>query len=188
MSAVTEGLAGSGWPAAVRLLARWLDQRERIDVLLDTLPRSLAGPERARCQNLVLGVVRHYGRIDAALGRLVAHPPRFLTRAVLFVVGYELIEASGAAAEEGRAAKIVHHAVEQSKTLASPAESRLVNAVGRKLAAALANPPPSARAGASVEELAEYFSHPDWLIRNWLAQFGPEPTRALLEWNQQPAS
>jgi 16S rRNA (cytosine967-C5)-methyltransferase len=39
----------------------------------------------------------------------------------------------------------------------------------------------------SADELAEYFSHPAWLVKNWLAQFGPESTRALLEWNQQPA-
>src|SRR5437868_6249138 len=127
MSAFPEEAPATGWAAAVRLLARWLDQRERVDALLDTLPKNLAGPERARCQNLVLGVVRHYGRVDGALARLVAHPPRFLTRAILFVLGYELIEA----ADAGRAAKIVHHAVEQTKTIASPAESRLVNAVGR---------------------------------------------------------
>jgi 16S rRNA (cytosine967-C5)-methyltransferase len=195
MSADPEGVVPAGWPAAVRLLARWLDLGERIDTLLDTLPKNLNGPERARCHNLVLGVVRHYGRIDATLARLVAHPPRFLTRAVLYVAGYELIEA-GATPEEGQAAKIVHHAVEQTKTIASPAESRLVNAVGRKLAAALAKPAPVAVAPtsskrspqATAEELAEYFSHPDWLVKSWLAQFGPEATRTLLEWNQQPAT
>lgn len=152
--------------------------------MLDTLPGSLKGAERARGQNLILGVVRHFGRLEQALGRLVPHPPRFLTRAVLFVAGYELIEAAGSPASEGRAAKIVHHAVEQTKSIASPAEARLVNAVVRKLAAALAAPPPAA--GATAEELAGYFSHPAWLVRSWLAQFGPENTRALLEWNQQP--
>lgn len=180
MSADAERVAPAGWPAAVRLLARWLDTADRIDALLDTLPKNLTGAERARCHNLVLGVVRHRGRIEAALNRLIAHPPRFLTRAVLFVVGYELIEAEG-----DRAAKIVHHAVEQTKSIASLAEARLVNAVGRKLANALARPVPPADAG--PEGLAEYFSHPAWLVRSWFAQFGPESTRALLEWNQQPA-
>src|SRR5437899_2953496 len=117
MSAAGEAVAPGGWPAAVRLLARWLDRRERIDALLDTLPAGLAGSERARCTNLVLGVVRHYGRLDAALGRLVPHPPRFLTRAVLFVAGYELIESADSPAAEGRTAKIVHHAVEQAKSI-----------------------------------------------------------------------
>jgi 16S rRNA (cytosine967-C5)-methyltransferase len=177
----------SSWPVAARLVARWLERRERIDALLETLPRTLGGPERARCQHLVLGVVRHFSRIEASLTRLVAHPPRFSTRAVLFVAGYELIEAAAdaGAAASGRVAKIVHHAVEQTKALSSPAEAKLVNAVVRKLAPLMAEPAPLATADAAA--LAEYFSHPEWLVRSWLAQFGAESTRALLEWNQQPA-
>lgn len=185
MTGVTAASPSGAWAVAVRLIARWLDRRERVDVLLDTLPAALRGPERARCQHLVLGVVRHFGRIDAALARVVAHPPRFVTRAVLLVTGFELIEA-GNEAPAGRGARIVHHAVEQTKTLASAAEARLVNAVARKLIEPMARPVPGAAAPA--EELAEYFSHPAWLIRSWLSQFGPEATRALLEWNQQPAT
>ncbi len=165
-------------------MARWLDRRERIDALLDTLPGSLTGTERARCQHLVLGVVRNFGRIDAALEKLVAHPPRFSTRAVLFIAGFELIEAAQDG-DDGRKAKIVHHAVEQTKTLSSPAEARLVNAVVRKLAGPMAQSAPVLNG--SAEELGEYFSHPAWLVRNWLAQFGPTATRQLLEWNQRPA-
>ena len=98
MSTAPESLPSSAWPAAARLVARWLDRHERIDALLDTLPRTLSGAERARCQHLVLGVVRHFGRIDVALGRLVAHPPRFSTRAILYIAGFELIEAAQAKA------------------------------------------------------------------------------------------
>ena len=36
--------------------------------------------------------------------------------------------------------------------------------------------------------LAEYFSHPDWLVKRWLVDFGADATRKLLEWNQQPAT
>jgi len=130
-------------------------------------------------------VVRHFGRIEEALNRLIAHPPRFSTRAVLFIAGFEFIESGNKSVEEGMVAKIVHHAVEQTKRLASPAEARLVNAVSRKLAVELVAPPPPKLA--TTEVLAEYFSHPDWLVRRWLAQFGADATRALLEWNQQPA-
>lgn len=185
MSAVQERLVPGAWAAAVRLLARWLDRGERIDTLLDTLPTDLTPAERARCQHLVMGVVRHFGRIDAALARTVAHPPRFITRAILFVAGFELIESGKDGAQDGRAAKIVHHAVEQTKSLASPAEARLVNAVVRKLTPLALEAPPAADVAA--ERLAEYFSHPEWLVRSWLAQFGAQATRALLEWNQKPA-
>ncbi|MBL9189227.1 MAG: RsmB/NOP family class I SAM-dependent RNA methyltransferase [Opitutaceae bacterium] len=184
MTAAPRPPAPKAWPAAASLIARWLDRRERVDQLLESLPRTLAAAERARCQHLVMGVVRHYGRIDAALGRLVAHPPRFATRAVLFIAGFELIDAIGDG-DDARVAKIVHHAVDQAKSLASAAEAKLVNAVVRKLATALAEPAPTLTLSAG--ELGEYFSHPSWLVQIWLNQFGPESTRALLEWNQRPA-
>ena len=176
----------AAWNAAVRLLARWLDQGERIDALLDTLPPTLGSADRARCQHLVLGVVRHFGRLEVALERLVAHPPRFTTRAALCVAGFELIESANEPAADGRVAKIVHHAVEQTKYLASPAEARLVNAVIRKLVPAMIAPPPAK--DAPPAQLAEYFSHPEWLVRGWFAQFGADATRAVLEWNQHPAT
>ena len=186
MSAAIDARRPVAWPTAARLIGRWLERSERLDTLLDTLPADLVGSERARCQHLVFGVVRHFGRIEAALTQLMAHPPRFTTRGVLFVAGFELIDASDKPVADGIVAKIVHHAVEQTKTLASPAEAKLVNAVVRKLAVALASTAP--RAGAEPAQLAEYFSHPEWLVRAWLAQFGPEATRSLLEWNQQPAT
>jgi 16S rRNA (cytosine967-C5)-methyltransferase len=177
-------LVKSSWGEAAGLLTRWLGGGERIDRLMESVPAALPGPERARCQRLVFGVVRHAGRLEAALRRRVAHLPRFETRAILLLAGFELLEAG--TDEPGRAARIVHHAVEQAKGRASAAEARLVNAVARRLAEDLAaqRPPPE---GAPAAALAEYFSHPEWLVRRWLGQFGPGPTRALLEWNQQPA-
>lgn len=129
--------------------------------------------------------MRHFGRLDAAVRRLVPHAPRFPTRAVLLVAGYELLDGAAGPVEDGLVAKIVHHAVEQAKGLASPAEARLVNAVVRKLAPVLAAPPPPKLAPAEV--LADYFSHPVWLVQRWLLAFGADATRKLLEWNQQPA-
>ncbi len=173
----------TAWTAAAGLLARWLGHRERIDRLMEQLPSSLGGADRARCQHLVYGVVRHAGRIEAALDRIVAHPPRFGTRAMLFLAGFELIEDG---ADVGRAARIVHHAVGQAKVRASAAEGRLVNAVARKLAEALPlqDMPP---VGASAAALSEYYSHPLWLVKRWLGQHGDAATHALLEWNQRPA-
>lgn len=81
--------------------------------------------------------------------------------------------------------KIVHHAVEQTKALASPSEARMVNAVVRKLAPALVAAAPASNAEGAT--LGEFFSHPSWLVERWLNQFGPDATRKLLEWNQQPA-
>jgi len=205
----TTHLKKGAWESAVRLLTRWLEQHERVDALLAASPAGLSAIERARCQYAVYGVIRHFGRLQAALDELIAHSPRFATRAILLLAGYELIEAAtsapawaagaGASPEAdsqsgeitsdadftGQVAKIVHHAVEQAKQLTSPAEARLVNAVVRKLVPLMAAPPPPKLAGPEV--LARYFSHPEWLVRRWLLQLGAESTRRLLEWNQSTA-
>lgn len=167
---------------AVMLLTRWLENHERADALLEDLPATMSGSERGRCQSLLFGVLRNLGRIDAHLETFLQRPPRARLRAILLVAGYELIEGG----DEHHAARVVHHAVEQAKTLASEAEARLVNAVVRKLSGALEADvvPPKL---ATAEALAAYFSHPDWLVRRWLTQFGAAATRQLLEWNQHPS-
>jgi 16S rRNA (cytosine967-C5)-methyltransferase len=170
------------WALAVQLLVRWLDNHERVDALLDSLPRTLGRAERGRCQHLLFGAVRHLGRIEAVFTPLLARPPRSTVKAMLLVAGYELIEGG----EDGHAARVVHHAVEQAKTLASAPEAKLVNAVVRKIALALAAQAEPGKL-APAEELAAYYSHPQWLVKRWLAQFGAEATRALLDWNQKPA-
>jgi len=166
----------------VRLLVRWLDLNERVDALLESLPRELPRAERARMQSLLFGAVRHLGRIEDHLAPLLAKPPRTKLRAILLLAGCELIEGG----PEGHVARVVHHAVEQTKTLASPSEARLVNAVVRKLATALETeeaPGPQA----SAHALARFYSHPAWLVDRWWVQFGAGPTRDLLAWNQRPA-
>lgn len=187
--AFQSGRRVAAWPEAAWAVAHWLGERERSDALLEHLSEELTGVERARCQHLVYGVIRHHGRLEALVRPLVTHPPRPIVQAVLRVAGYELLEALAPdpAGGEGAVAKIVHHAVEQTKALASPSEARLVNAVVRRLASALAAQTVPPRL-APAETLAAFFSHPVWLVQRWLAQLGAEATRSLLEWNQQPGA
>jgi 16S rRNA (cytosine967-C5)-methyltransferase len=162
----------SGWVAAAGLVERWLARSERVDALLEGLATNLGAVERARAQHLFYGVVRWASRLEAALAGLMTHAPRTKVKAVLLIAGFELLEEGTAAAQ------IIHHAVERAKSVASPKEARLVNAVARKLAARLAEPP---------ADLATEFAHPEWLVARWTKQFGAATTRQLLEWNQRPA-
>jgi 16S rRNA (cytosine967-C5)-methyltransferase len=181
-SSEREGVS-SPWSAAVKLLTQWIEAGDRADTLLESMPKNLAGQDRARTQSLLFGAIRHYGRLNHYLQQLVAREPRPRLRAILLVAGFEIIEGG----DEHHLARVVHHAVEQAKTLASEAEARLVNAVVRKLGAVLAAEQVPPRL-APAEVLANYFSHPEWLVKRWLTQFGAGPTRALLEWNQRPAT
>ncbi|MBM3872245.1 MAG: RNA methyltransferase [Verrucomicrobia bacterium] len=168
------------WAAAVRLLIRWLDRAERADALLESLPRTLSPAERARVQHLFLGVLRHLSRLEREINRRIPRPPRVRVKALLLTAGFELIEGG----EEGHVARVVHHAVDQAKRLASASEARLVNAVVRRMAEGLAEPLPT---DAAVGSLAQRFSHPEWLVARWLRAFGPEATQRLLELHQTPA-
>ncbi len=163
----------SGWVAAAELVERWQARSERVDALLEGLAPSLAAQERARAQHLFYGVVRWATRLEAALAGLMTREPRGKVKAVLMIAGFELLEGG-----PDLTAKVIHHAVERAKGVASPKEAGLVNAVARKMAAKLAETP---------ADLATELAHPEWLVARWTRQFGKETTRKLLEWNQQPA-
>src|SRR3954469_15050001 len=125
-----------GWAAAAGLTELWLAKAERVDTLLEGLPASLTSQDRARAQQLFYGVVRWSNRLEAALEGLMTHPPRSKVRAILLIAGFELLEGGAELT-----AKVIHHAVEKAKTLASPKEAGLVNAVARKMAPRLAATP-----------------------------------------------
>jgi 16S rRNA (cytosine967-C5)-methyltransferase len=59
--------------------------------------------------------------------------------------------------------------------------------VGRRLWEALSSQPEPGRF-APPHAIAEYYSHPEWLVRRWLAEFGADATRRLLVWNQTPGA
>jgi 16S rRNA (cytosine967-C5)-methyltransferase len=178
----------SGWVAAAGLVERWLARSERVDALLEGLAPNLASQERARAQHLFYGVVRWASRLEAGLAGLMTREPRGKVKAVLMIAGFELLELetggpstplrTGKEQKEGGVAKVIHHAVERAKGVASPKEAGLVNAVARKMAARLAETP---------GDLATELAHPEWLVARWTRQFGAATTRQLLEWNQQPA-
>lgn len=176
----------SAWVEAIGLVHRWLEKSERVDDLMGNAHQGLDFVERARVQHLVFGTVRHHLRLAAILGRRLSHPPRHRVLAILLVAGFELIDAYSGPDTEGQIAKVVHHAVEQSKRLVAPQELKLINAVLRRVSEELGfDKVPGPLSPAPL--LAAYFSHPEWMVKRWFALFGAKATRAFLEWNQSPA-
>lgn len=161
----------TGWDAAVLLTEAYLTSDRKADQLLDELPVNFIGERRATCQSLFLGALRHGHRTRAALKGLLRKKAKPGVEAILLVTGYELLEA-----ESERHPKIIHHAVERSKALVNRFEQGFLNAVLRKLPAALALISPD-------KAPAAYFSHPEWLVARWQKEF-PEDYTRLLEWNQ----
>ncbi len=166
-------LPANAWDAAVFLMEGYLSANLKSDQILEHLPSGFIGPARARCQSLFLGALRHGHRTRKACQPLLRKAARSRVEAILLVAGYELYREP-----VEQHPKIVHHAVERSKSLVHAGEQGFLNAVLRQL-------PGQLQALDVPGDLAARHSHPDWLVTHWLEIFGKGATTALLKWNQQ---
>jgi len=165
--------SANAWDAAVMLVEAYFTRNLKADQVLNLLPDNFSGQRRASCQSLFLGALRHGHRSQSAFKPLLRKSPKPTVEAILLVAGYEFYSEP-----EERHPKIVHHAVERSGKLVNRFEKGFLNAILRKLPAAIA----------SIDEAttpADFHSHPDWLVKRWLNEFGDERTHALLRWNQK---
>ena len=161
----------NGWEAAACLLAEYRERPRKSNELLEKLPFASGSAERSYAQYLFLGALRHGHRTQHILRQFIRKTPRTETEAVLLIAGFELYDSP-----KEKHPKIVHNAVEKAKGILSQAESRLINAVLRKL--------PDAFAAIKPNDKATFHSHPDWLVEHWTEEVGANATQSLLLWNQ----
>ncbi|MGK0176387.1 MAG: 16S rRNA (cytosine967-C5)-methyltransferase [Lentimonas sp.] len=161
------------WEIAVKTTEAYLTKNVKANQLLDSLPKDFSSRERATCQALFLGALRNGHRVDSVLQPFIQRKPRRLIEAIIFVTGYEILSSP-----VEKIPKIIHYAVEGSKQLIREPETRLLNALLRKLPDALNTVHPDNRPDI-------YFSHPKWLFKRWNKTFGLPTTLKLMEWNQK---
>jgi 16S rRNA (cytosine967-C5)-methyltransferase len=138
----------------------------------------LLADARPATRELVLGSLRWRLTLDHLLKPHLRQPLASLDAPLRAVLRIGLYEATRMGTP---AAVAVSEAVRVAKLLA-PRGSGLVNAVLRR---AVAGPWP-APDDESIP-LSIRYSHPPWLVDRWQATMGPEPTRAALDADQQPA-
>ncbi|MGJ3241548.1 MAG: RsmB/NOP family class I SAM-dependent RNA methyltransferase [Opitutales bacterium] len=171
-----------GWESAVLSYENWLSGGDQADAPNSLPEKEIRSQERRRCQHLFWGAIRQHRRIQAYIDEVVPRPPGRRIGSLLAIALFDLLDTARTRPE--RCPKVVHHAVDRGRHLASPKESGLVNAVLRR---ALREDWPLAPEPGDPNAWGLYFSHPDAWVDRWLQTFGPEPTRDLLRWNQQPA-
>lgn len=148
-----------------------------LDEALDRF--ALDGRDRALATELVYGVTRRRATLDWALGQVSNRPLDELNpwvRNILRQGAYQLMYLPRIPAPA-----VVHEAVELAKVRGHAGVAAFVNGVLRGLLRRLPNLefPPAAQDPAG--HLAVAYSQPRWLVERWLAQFGPDETRDLLE-------
>ena len=141
-------------------------------------------PERGWIRHLVYGTMRLRGRIDHILSRFCARSLGELDPDVITALrmgAYQILEMGGVPAYAA-----VSEAVEHVKGTRSRAASGLVNAVLRKVARARTDASSFPDPEEDLEGyLSTWGSHPRWLVDRWIAAFGGDGARALVEANNR---
>lgn len=168
---------------AVSIVERTLVSRAPVDAELAALASSFDERDQALLREIVFGTLRWLKRLDhvvvAASGRTFEQiQPALLP--VLRVATYQLLFLDRVPAHA-----IVSEAVDEALRRSHKGAAGFVNAVLRRVAARPDRAAWPIATTDAVERLAVESSHPEVLVRRWLAQYGEPATRALLEANNR---
>jgi 16S rRNA (cytosine967-C5)-methyltransferase len=171
---------------ASEILLRVDTRKAYADILLDhALNRSgLDTRDQALLTEVVYGTLRWRGTIDARLSLHMGRPLseadpllRNLLRATLYqIIFLDKIPAYAA----------VNEAVEIAKSRGAKAAG-FVNAVLRSFLRHDSQTAEAAPRDQAPDALAEEFSHPRWLVKLWLADFGADGAKSLMRANNERA-
>jgi len=172
---------------ASEILFKVDNQNAYADILLDqTLNATrLNEPDRALLTELTYGTLRWRGKIDARLNEQLHRPltdTDAFVRNLLRVTVYQLLFL-----DKIPDYAAVNDAVELAKTQRGGKTAGFVNGVLRNLLRREHFAAMSTSADHSVEALAAELSHPDWLVRRWIDEFGRSEACALMRANNQRA-
>jgi 16S rRNA (cytosine967-C5)-methyltransferase len=151
------------------------------ELLHSSFTAQLSPADHRLTTELVMGVLRWRASLDAAIARASALPIPKLDPQILIALrlgAYQL-----------RFLERIppHAAIDESVELVKRARKRsaapFVNAVLRKLLS-LPHQEPSSPAKSAID-LAEHYSHPEWLVARWVKAFGLDSAEKICEYNQQ---
>lgn len=158
---------------ALDALAEWEDTSRYAADLLDDFARRrrLSPPDRGLAQDLLFGVIRNLYLLDGLIERFRRGSIKGATQNLLRLGLYQLF----------RTGIAEHAAVNETVSLARAHERSLVNAILRGAQRQ------KAELLAEIESwpLEDRFSHPEFLLRRWTEQHGPEAAEALCRWNNE---
>jgi 16S rRNA (cytosine967-C5)-methyltransferase len=169
--------------AAARVLAE-LRSGHLLDGAMDHAVGSLDARDRRWVHELVYGMLRRRGWLDAVLGERVRGGFERLDpglRDLLRLGAHQLLHMGSVPAYAA-----IAQTVEQAKAMHGTGASKLVNAVLRRVDRERDALDPAVPAD-PLDALALSHSHPRWIVARWVARWGAEATRALLESNNREA-
>lgn len=170
--------------AAANVLAD-LRAGQLLDAAFERRTTSLDARDRRWVQELVWGMLRTRGLLDAILAERVRGGIAKLDVDVadlLRIGAYQLLSMDSVPPYAA-----IGQTVQLTKQRHGIGASKLANAVLRRIDRERDTIAPPIPADA-LDALAQEFSHPRWVVQRWAERWGIDGTRALLEANNAPAS
>ncbi|HEY0701606.1 MAG TPA: 16S rRNA (cytosine(967)-C(5))-methyltransferase RsmB [Candidatus Acidoferrales bacterium] len=155
------------------------------DLLHSELGPQIKPEDAALATEIVMGVLRWQRLLDSLLNRHMKKSVDRLDLPVALALRIGIYQLRFLDRVPARAA--VNESVELVKSARKASAATLVNAVLRRAGGEARKPPAKllATAASNGEQLAILHSHPTWMVERWLARWGEERTRALLEANNR---
>lgn len=142
--------------------------------------------DHALTTELVMGVLRWRGLLDAQIARVSSQPLARLDREVLTALRLGAYQIGWLDRIPERAA--IHESGELVKRARKRSAVPFTNAILRKLPGGAANgsKPADRITGANTAgDLEATSAHPKWIVERWVAQFGIDTTRRICAYDQQ---
>ena len=139
--------------------------------------------DKAFVRKLVYGVMRWRGRLDWIIAAYSRIKPRRMERAVLSILrmgAYQILFMDRVPVQAA-----VDESVKLAKGLRKQGVVPFVNGVLRGIAEGRKEVAYPDLQAAPLEYIAAYHSHPRWMVRRWLDQWGVADTIALCEANNR---
>ena len=157
--------------AALEILNRIDDDRAFSSVLLPRFEETLADNDRGLCHELVLGVLRRRIYLDRVIEHYAGSKKlETAVRNALRIGAYQIIFLDKVP---------TYSAINESVNLVQAAKKTsakgLVNAVLRRIGEKL----PTIRFADDVERISVETSHPQWLLKKWITDFGARDAEAI---------
>jgi 16S rRNA (cytosine967-C5)-methyltransferase len=157
---------------------------ELLDASFERRTSDLDARDRRWLRELVYGMLRHRGTIDAILAERVRGGIARIDADLLDLLRlgvYQLLHMGSVPAYAA-----IAQTVELAKVRHGIGASKLANAVLRRVDREHEGLEPAMPEG-EVEALAVKYSHPAWIVRRWLSRWGSQETEALLAHNNTEA-
>jgi 16S rRNA (cytosine967-C5)-methyltransferase len=172
---------------ATQILTKVDTRKAFADVLLDHALKSSALDERDRAlvKELTYGALRWRRRLDAYLGQWSRRPVEDIDpflRNLLRLTLYQLLFLDRI---PNYAA--VNEAVELAKAHAGKGAAGFINGILRNVLRGTKESNEPELTNQSLDDFAEYWSYPDWLVERWLKYFGSGEIAAVLKANNDNA-